>query len=186
MIRIISGIYRRAIIKNPEFSVVRPMSSRCREAIFSQLQFQIPDSTVLDLFAGTGAIGLEAVSRGAKKVVASELDLQAYQNIADFCEKYKVKNYQILHKNAIFLLNELNGQKFDFIFLDPPHKEEKITQKCFLKIAKYDLLAKNGLIIYKTNLGKKLIPDIFSIQKVKKYAKNEVFFLNYQLEGENE
>ncbi|AAZ44241.1 16S rRNA (guanine(966)-N(2))-methyltransferase RsmD [Mesomycoplasma hyopneumoniae] len=186
MIRIISGNYRGAVIKNPEFSVVRPMSSRCREAIFSQLQFEIPNSKVLDLFAGTGAIGLEATSRGAKKVVATELNQKAYQNIVDFCKKYNIKNYQIFNKSAIFLINDLKNKKFDFIFLDPPHSEEEITKKCFWKIAENNLLAKNGLIIYKTNLGSKLIPDIFSIHQIKKYGKNSVFFLKYYNEGKNE
>ncbi|WP_044285617.1 16S rRNA (guanine(966)-N(2))-methyltransferase RsmD [Mesomycoplasma ovipneumoniae] len=186
MIRIISGNYRRAVIKNPEFSVVRPMSDRCRESIFSQLQFEIPNSKVLDLFAGTGAIGLEASSRGAKKVVASELNQQAYQNIVDFCNKYNVKKYEIFNKNAIFLLNDLSGQKFDFIFLDPPHAEEEITKKCFLKIAKNNLLEESGIIIYKTNLGSKLIPKFFSIEKTKKYAKNTVFFLRFNNEAKDE
>ncbi|AJR12433.1 methyltransferase [Mesomycoplasma dispar] len=186
MIRIISGSYRRAVIKNPEFSVVRPMSNRCREAIFSHLQFKIPNSTVLDLFAGTGAIGFEASSRGAKKVIATEINQQAYQNIVDFCEKYKVRDYEIFNKNAIFLLSDLKGRKFDFIFVDPPHREEEITKKCLLKIAKYNLLENNGLVIYKTNLGSKLIPDVFSVEKTKNYGKNTVFFLKLHNEDENE
>ncbi|AJC49959.1 16S rRNA (guanine(966)-N(2))-methyltransferase RsmD [Mycoplasma flocculare] len=186
MIRVISGNYRGAVIKNPEFSVVRPMSNRCREAIFSCLQFEIPDSNVLDLFAGTGAIGFEASSRGAKKVIATELNQKAYQNIVDFCKKYNIKNYQVFNKNAIFLLSDLKGQKFNFIFVDPPHIEEEIAKKCLLKIAKNNLLAKNGFIIYKTNLGTKLIPDVFSVVRTKKYGKNTVFFLKLYSKGKNE
>lgn len=70
--------------------------------------------------------------------------------------------------------------------MDPPHAEEEITKKCFLKIAKNNLLEESGIIIYKTNLGSKLIPKFFSIEKTKKYAKNTVFFLRFNNEAKDE
>lgn len=180
MIRIISGKYRRAQIKNPDFEIVRPMSDRIREAIFASLQFFLVGKKVLDLFAGTGAIGIEAVSRGASQVLASELNKSVFNNIVEVVEKYKIEDYQVFNRSAVDLLFSVKGQKFDIIFLDPPHKNEQITKECFAHISKLELLSNDGFLIYKTNLGSKLIPleeGGFKIAKLKKYGPNTVFFL---------
>ncbi|WP_434336847.1 16S rRNA (guanine(966)-N(2))-methyltransferase RsmD [Mesomycoplasma conjunctivae] len=180
MIRIIAGKYRRALIKDPDFSITRPMSDRVRESIFSSLQFYIQNKNVLDLFAGSGAIGIEAVSRGAKFVLASELNKKIYHNILECVEKYRIVDYQVVNQNALNVLDKIKNQKFDLIFLDPPHKEEQVTIESFKKIFNYKILNKGGIIVYKTDLGNKLIPDnMYKIIKTKQYAKNTVFFLEY-------
>ncbi|MXR09526.1 16S rRNA (guanine(966)-N(2))-methyltransferase RsmD [Mesomycoplasma hyorhinis] len=183
MIRIIAGKYRGLLIKNPDFNIVRPMSDRTREAIFSSLQFFISDKRVLDLFSGTGAIGIEALSRGAKEVIASELDKKVFDNIVELKNKHSIENYFIQRKSALVLLDEVQNQKFSIIFLDPPHAQIEVTKASFAKIYDYQILEKEGFLIYKTNLGAQLIPDNFKILKEKKYAKNTVYFLQYKDEG---
>ncbi|QJB71177.1 16S rRNA (guanine(966)-N(2))-methyltransferase RsmD [Mycoplasma sp. 1654_15] len=182
MIRIIAGKYKNLLIKNPDFNIVRPMSDRTREAIFSSLQFFIPGKRVLDLFSGTGAIGIEALSRGAKEVIASELNKKVFENIEELKNKYKIENYFIQRKSALVLLDEVKNQKFSVIFLDPPHAEIEVTKQSFSKIYEYKILEKEGFLIYKTNLDNKLIPDNFKILKEKKYARNTVYFLQYKNE----
>ncbi len=118
-LRIISGNWRGKKIIFPKDLAIRPTSDQTRETLFNWLNPYIKDSICLDLFAGSGALGLEALSRGAKKVVAIEQNKEIIQHLAKTIEKFDTNAIQIIHlciPNNLGILTE----KFDIIFIDPP------------------------------------------------------------------
>ena len=132
--RIIAGEWKGKKLNSPKTDKTRPTLDRVKEALFSMLLPYLEDAVVLDLFSGTGNLGIEALSRGAKfvhfndvnhdaiKVIYSNVQLTNYEN----CAKITKKDYEKCLKS----LNEQNV-KFDIIFLDPPY-EAKVEEKCCL------------------------------------------------------
>ena len=141
--RIIAGKYKGKVLNSFEADNIRPTSDMVKEAICSKFQFEFPDSTVLDLFGGTGNFGFEVLSRGAKKVVICDTDIRSINIIK--------KNNTLLKADAEIIQGDYNKclkllmgkYKFDFIFLDPPYKTTYGEQAMQL-IKKYDLLAEDG------------------------------------------
>jgi len=118
-VRIIGGSMRGRKINFSSGEGLRPTLDRIRETVFNWLATDIPQSTCLDLFAGSGALGFEAVSRGAKSVIFVDSSSQASVNLRNNLEIFKVQNAKVVNQKAKdFLTN--NRQKFDLVFLDPP------------------------------------------------------------------
>lgn len=112
------------MLKTPEGLSTRPTSDRVKESLFSIIQFDILNAKVLDLFAGTGQLGIEALSRDAKYAVFVDEQDKAYKLICDNLKKTKLENYARVVRSdyAVFLKN--CHEKFDIIFLDPPYAEK--------------------------------------------------------------
>jgi len=130
-LRIIGGDWRGRKLNFPAVADLRPTSDRVRETVFNWLQFDVPGARCLDLFAGSGALGLEALSRGAREVVMVELDRQAAQQIGAHIktlgsDKGRVEQSDVLH----FLKGP--ARPFDVVFLDPPYKLGCLPQCCEL------------------------------------------------------
>lgn len=156
MIRIISGIAGGRKINTPEGNATRPTTDQTREALFSMLGFDIAGSNFLDLFAGSGAVGIEAISRGAASATFVEKDrrtagiLMGNIKTCGFEAKATVKSYDVMRA-----LRELESQNksFDFIFMDPPYADgdAKIINPIYGEILELlsdsCLLAKNCIII---------------------------------------
>lgn len=125
MLRITSGIFRGRLIHTPSGTRTRPTQARLRQALFNSLQFSIPDARVLDLFAGSGALGFEALSRGASEVVFVESAKQAIHCIEKNASELKVqKSIRILSGSVEGSLSSLQReQPFDLILADPPYAE---------------------------------------------------------------
>ncbi len=140
--RIIAGEKRGHTIVAPEGMNTRPTQDRVREAIFGMFQFYMPGSRVLDLFAGSGAMGLEALSRGAAFALFNDASIESIgmirTNIArlGYADKSQIFNYDCIA--AIERLTRA-GEKFDFVFVDPPYRAG--VYKDVLK-----LLSENGLM----------------------------------------
>ena len=119
--RIIAGDFKGLKLKSPEGDT-RPTSEKAREAIFSSLQLEIPGAAVLDLFAGSGAMGIEAASRGAEKVVFNDNSKEAARIVAENCVRARL-DAEIHNMDYNRLLKKLSaeGEKFDIIFIDPPY-----------------------------------------------------------------
>ena len=151
--RIISGIARGTKISSIQSLSTRPTLDRVKESLFNILQNEIKDSIVLDLFAGSGALGIEALSRGARTAVFCDKNYEAtkviYQNLVrtHFKENAKVINSD--YKKA---LTNLNKQRFSFdiIFLDPPYKED-LAGNAIKQILELNLLKSGGTIIIETD-----------------------------------
>ena len=144
MMRVDAGKYKgRRLIEN-KYDHIRPTTDKVRQALFVKLQFFVPEARVLDLFCGTGAMGIEALSRGASEVVFVDKDERSVQ-----MTKANLKNLGITAKvnkcDACTFLEKAEGQ-FDLIVLDPPYKSG-LYEKVLEKIYERDLLAEEGIIV---------------------------------------
>ncbi len=119
-IRIIGGRHKSYRIVFKASSALRPTSDRAKETLFSWLQFELENKSCLDLFAGTGSLGLEALSRGAKHVTFVEREKSLYKNIIKNISDLGYENKIQAVCSDSFKWLEKNKQKFDLIFLDPP------------------------------------------------------------------
>ncbi|MBN2852840.1 MAG: 16S rRNA (guanine(966)-N(2))-methyltransferase RsmD [Clostridia bacterium] len=144
--RIIAGSARGTVLKAPKGDRTRPTIDRTKEALFSILLPRIRDSVVLDLFAGTGALGLEALSRGALKAYLNDFNADCVSIIKENAIKSRLnelcKITQFDFKRAIESINE----KIDIVFLDPPYEKGFITSS-IEKLHDNDIININGLIV---------------------------------------
>lgn len=176
--RIIAGEKRGLKLAILEGTHTRPTKDSVREAIFSRLQFSIRDCSVLDLFAGTGAMGLEALSRGAKKAVFVDNDLDALKvlkkNIA--LAKYEEKS-NIYSMDALEYLNEKQNE-FDIIFLDPPYMDAYYSKVLNL-IVESDVLVPGGLVVIESKKNTLFLQEssLFLMEKERTYGKTTVTYL---------
>lgn len=180
--RIISGKARGTKLYTLEGLTTRPTLDRVKESIFNIIQSKIQDSTVLDLFAGSGAIGLEMVSRGASKAILCDKSKDAMEIIEKNIEKThmkdKVELYNLDFENCI---DKVKTIKFDIIYLDPPYNTNYIS-KALNKIVDLDIVKQEGLIIVETDDEPRILKEIDKI-KVKivdkrKYGRATIIFLN--------
>lgn len=148
--RVIAGKAKGHKLKTIEGLQTRPTTDRIKETLFNMISFDLPQCRFLDLFSGSGAIGIEALSRGASECVFVEKSKLAYDMILTNLEHTKLQPYAILYqKDVLEVLDILkkNNQKFDIIFLDPPYASGLAESVC-KKIVEYDLLNKKGYIIW--------------------------------------
>ncbi|MCS4536647.1 16S rRNA (guanine(966)-N(2))-methyltransferase RsmD [Mycoplasma sp. CSL7475-4] len=177
MLRIISGKFRRLQIKQPATDLTRPTKDSVREAIFNSIRFDMENKDVLDLFAGSGAMGLEALSNSANSVVFIDNNFVAIKTINDNLKSLKIENQRVLNTDSLkFLAN--TDLVFDFIFIDPPYKNYMIVNQALELIKESSLLNNEGQIIIETdNIDNIKIPTLFKNIKTKKYGKSFVIFL---------
>jgi len=121
-VRINAGVWRSRLLKFPDVEGLRPTPERVRITVFNWLGQDLTGKTCLDLFAGTGAFGFEALSRNAKNVVMVENSRQAYQSLIQNQTLLKAENCQLINQDALYFLVN-NTQKFDVIFCDPPYNK---------------------------------------------------------------
>lgn len=119
--RIVSGEFRGRVLTEFSGSDIRPTGDKVRESLFNILQSRIIGSTFLDLFCGTGAVGIEALSRGAKEVVVNDSAKASIGVVKKNVEKLKIAD-RIIISNLDALTYLKQGKKFDVIFIDPPYK----------------------------------------------------------------
>ena len=146
--RIVAGKYKNRNIIAPLGDHTRPSSDRTRESIFNILAPYLYDANVLDIFSGSGALAIEAYSRGAKKITLIDNDNNAISCIKQNIKNLMVDNYNIIQDDykVIATLNE----KFDIILLDPPYNLDVFDQ-IFDMINKNNLLSDYGVIVYESN-----------------------------------
>ena len=143
--RVVSGIFRGKKLKSFEGQDIRPTSDRAKEALFNIINFKIIGSSFLDLFCGTGSMGIEALSRGAKKVIFTDINYNSVNLTLDNLKSVKsdIKPIKINAKDYLKGCSE----KFDIIFLDPPYAYNDVGDLVQI-IIQNNLLNKDGLIIY--------------------------------------
>ncbi len=144
LLRIIGGEWRSRQLRFADVPGLRPTPDRVRETLFNWLQMQIPGARCLDLFAGSGALGLEALSRGASEVVMVEKHPAAAKALRDNIALLGAQHAQLVHDDALrFLQRETQG--FDLIFLDPPFRKHLLEPVLEIVLAK-SLLQPSGMI----------------------------------------
>lgn len=170
--QIISGKYRARKLIGVDASTTRPTLARVKESIFNLIQGRVNGSVVLDLFSGSGAFGIECVSRYAKKVYMVDFEQKAIDTIK-INTKNMVEDFEILkldYLQALQLFSK-NDMKFDIIYLDPPYKSSYALES--LKyISENNLLSENGIIIVEHEQKNDLqnIPKCYIIEKSRKYG----------------
>ena len=173
--RVDSGKFKgRKLIEN-KFEHIRPTTDKVRQALFTKLQFFIPESKVLDLFCGTGALGIEAISRGASEVVFADKDARSIsltiKNLNKLGLTARVLN--ATYQNAI---KRLSGEKFDIIILDPPYKSG-LYEDCVKLIYQSGLLSENGIIVCEQNKEDEFDFSPFETIDIKVYGIKKVCYL---------
>ncbi len=142
--RIVAGKYRGRTLLEFDGDKIRPTSDKVRESLFNILQLKVPNAKFLDLFCGTGAMGIEALSRGAKKVVFNDFSRDSLGLLKKNLAKVKVEDdFEIVNSDAVNFVKNTT-ETFDIIFLDPPYKSE-LGAKCLPFIS--NLLDQNGIAI---------------------------------------
>ena len=182
--RIISGTARGTRLFTLEGLDTRPTLDRVKEPLFNIINFDLEDAVVLDLFAGSGALGLEAISRGAKKVFLCEKNRNAANIVEKNIEKTKFQDQAILIRNdfekAISFIEQLN-EKIDVVFIDPPYKTDLI-KKSLEKILDSDILNDDFIIIAETDEPERILKDInilnINVFDTRKYGRVSLIFLN--------
>ncbi len=178
--RIISGKYRGKKLLAVDKETIRPTKDRIKEAIFNLLQNKIHHSIVLDLFSGSGGLGIECLSRGAMKVIFNDKDYDAIKVIRKNLASFSVKNFDIYNLDYIDCLQRLSGTKYDCVFLDPPYKNIDSYYKAINFLLENNMLTKNAYIICESDQE-----IIFENQKLimwknRQYGKNiiSIFTIN--------
>ena len=142
--RVISGKYRGKNLVGFDIDGTRPTMDRVKESMFAMIQNRINNSVVLDLFAGSGSLGIEALSNGAKSIYFVDNNIELINIIKK--NTTGMDNVNIIKSDYKDALSNLKGIKFDIIFLDPPYKLNLIND-ALDKIIKYDLLSDNGIVV---------------------------------------
>ena len=150
MMRIITGSARGAKLIAPAGEHTRPTSERTKEAVFSMLQYEFTGRRVLDLFAGSGQMGLEAISRGAQSAVLVDSDRTAIDAITKNAAHTRLADRaKICRAEAEGFLRTYRGEPFHLIFLDPPYKTDLVEKSLSLIVAR-NLLATGGMVVCET------------------------------------
>ncbi len=156
--RVITGKARGVQLKTPQGMATRPTADRVKEAVFSILQFDIPCAKVLDLFGGTGQLGIEALSRGAAACVFVDERMDACQMIRENLKRTNLSSGGKVIRSDYKIYLSGCKEKFDIIFLDPPYADVFLENSLNL-ITEIDILQSNGIIVTERPLGKDLSFD---------------------------
>ncbi|MBQ9942229.1 MAG: 16S rRNA (guanine(966)-N(2))-methyltransferase RsmD [Christensenellaceae bacterium] len=178
--RVIAGSARGKQLFAPEGTeITRPTTDRVKEAVFGSLQFRLMESRVLDAFSGSGAIGIEALSRGADAAVMIERDKTVAAILKKNLRETRLADRaQVIEADFFTAVGRLTGQ-FDLIFLDPPYKAG-LYRPAIEAIIEHNLLSEDGLILAEHDGTADLGPA--TEVKCKKYGKTYVSFLTLESE----
>lgn len=144
--RVIAGKYKGRKLSAPKGNDIRPTTDKTKEAMFSILAFDLPGADVLDLFSGTGALGIEALSRGAASCVFCEKSRSAVEHIRDNLAHCGIGNEAGLRPGDVLRTLEMLEEKFDIVVMDPPYGEG-LCEKAMEIIAANALLKDEGIIV---------------------------------------
>ena len=180
--RVISGKAKGLVLKTLIGDSTRPTKDMVREALYNILVYKVVDCIFLDLFAGSGAVGIEAISRGADKCYFCDNNIDAIDIINWNLNKAKMSDKAVvMNGNYVSILDKLKSKKFDIIFIDPPYNKG-IGVSAMEIISEYDMLFDDGLIIYETDQIE-IIPSRIGKYKrydCRKYGRNVLNF--YKIE----
>ncbi|MBQ8131848.1 MAG: 16S rRNA (guanine(966)-N(2))-methyltransferase RsmD [Bacilli bacterium] len=177
--KVISGKYKGRNIEGYDIDGTRPTMDRVKESLFAMIQNSIPDSIVLDLFSGSGNLGIEALSEGAKHAYLVDKNYKACSTIKRNLDTIGIKDADVLNMDFVQAMKHLydSGVKVDVIFLDPPYKTNYIEES-IASLEKYPILNENGIIVCENeSLDRIVYPRTFSCVKDRKYGDKYVVIL---------
>ena len=173
--RVITGSARGRRLKELEGLETRPTTDRVKESIFNIIQFRIEGRRVLDLFAGTGQMGIEALSRGAKSATFVDRRSDAVRLVKENLALCRLaESARVVQGDALEFLNRTE-ETFDLIFLDPPYGSG-LLKNALERIAKFDILSDHGIILCETSVTELLpeLPPPFQEGRAYRYGKIKI------------
>ena len=175
--RIIGGKYRSRVLAEFAGDDVRPTSDRAKESLFNILALKLHGARVLDLFAGSGALGLESLSRGAKEIVFNDCSKESLAIVKKNLESLKIgvgEEAKLSGSDYLVCLEGLRGQ-FDIVFIDPPYRFD-FGVKALEKIAQRGILSENGIAVYERD--RPFEGEVAGLEKYdeRKYGKTYITF----------
>lgn len=177
--RIVGGKYKGRTLFEFKGKDIRPTSDMARESLFNILQFNIYQKTFLDLFSGTGAVGIEALSRGAGKTVMNDLDKNSVALIKKNLQKLGVEEeHQVICSDALTLLKS-RSEEFDYIFIDPPYKSGMYQDLLDLS---FNALKEGGTVILESETPLELECAGLTLKDKRRYGRAHLTFYE---KGEN-
>ena len=177
--RVVSGTARGITLKTPEGQQTRPTSDRVKEALFSIIQFDIPGTKVLDLFGGTGQLGIEAISRGAKSAVFVDASDKACALIKENLRRCKMEQQGRVVRSDYLQYLENCREKFDLVLLDPPYAEI-FLENALNKLAEIDILESGAIIVAERPAGKELLCTFPGFTRSKDYKYGNTLLTLYR------
>ncbi|QKJ27443.1 16S rRNA (guanine(966)-N(2))-methyltransferase RsmD [Aliarcobacter cibarius] len=189
--KIIAGAYKGKVLELPSLDVTRSSKSVLKESVFNVLQFDIIDKIFIESFAGSGSIGLEAVSRGAKRAYFIELDKNSYSILVKNCKNVNIEKCQTIQGNAFvqtpLILDFLKNSKDEIIlYVDPPFdyrdNMEDIYDKSFRMIKNIEVDNIFKIIIeHQSALEVPTVLGKFSLEKTRKFGKSSLSYYSYTI-----
>lgn len=177
--RVITGKARGVQLKTPDGMLTRPTADRVKEALFSIINFDIPGAAVLDLFGGTGQLGIEALSRGAQSAVFVDAREDACSLIRENLKRSKLEQQgRVVRSDYLDYLNR-SKEKFDIIFLDPPYAEV-FLENALNRITEIDILQSGGIIVTERPLGKELSWEVDGYTRSRDYKYGKTLLTVYR------
>ena len=177
--RVITGKARGTVLKTPDGMATRPTSDRVKEAMFSIIQFDVPTAKVLDLFGGTGQLGIEALSRDAKSAVFVDEREDACRLIRENLKRTRLENAAKVVRSDYMAFLRNCKETFDIIFLDPPYAEVFLENSLNL-ITEIDILQSGGIIVTERPVGKELLCQFPGYTRSKDYKYSNTILTIYR------
>ncbi len=188
MMRVIAGSARRLNLVTPD-SKVRPTTDRTKETLFNMIAGEFPGAKILDLFAGSGALGIEALSRGAASCVFCDSYSESIR-----CIKKNLEHTKLIEKSTVLQYDYVKAleicqkerNKFHVVFLDPPY-DQGLERQALEMIHGFGLMEADGIIVVESSLDTVIsVEDLtgFNIYKEKRYKTNKFTFIEYRTQGE--
>lgn len=177
--RVITGKARGVQLKTPEGMETRPTTDRVKEALFSIINFDIPGASVLDLFGGTGQLGIEALSRGAKSAVFVDAREESCRLIRENLKRTRLEqDAKVVRSDYLAYLGRTKEQ-FDIILLDPPYAEV-FLENALKRITEIDILHSGGIIVAERPLGKELAWEFEGFERSRDYKYGKILLTIYR------
>lgn len=177
--RVISGKAKGVVLKTPQGLQTRPTAERVKEAMFSILQFDLPGARVLDLFGGTGQLGIEAISRGAKSAVFVDSSDAPCRLIQENLRRAKMEGEgRVVRADYLQFLSNCR-ETYDIVLLDPPYAEI-FLENAIKKITEIDILQSGGIIVTERPAEKPLFQEIEGYTRSKDYKYGKTVLTLYR------
>ena len=177
--RVITGKARGVILKTPDGVATRPTADRVKEAIFNIIQFDVPMARVLDLFGGTGQLGIEALSREAKSAVFVDEREDACRLIRENLKRTKLESFGRIIRSDYMAYLKSCKDKFDIILLDPPYAEV-FLENSLKMITEIDILQSGGIIVTERPVGKELPWEFSGFERSRDYKYGNTLIAIYR------
>ena len=187
--KIIAGAYKGKVLDLPSLDVTRSSKAALKESVFNVLQFDIIDKIFIEAFAGSGSIGLEAISRGAKRAYFIELNKNSYSILVNNCKKIDIEKCQTVQGNAFVqaptILEFLKNSKDEIIlYIDPPFDFRDGMEDIYIKSFRLieNINVNNIFKVIVEHESKLEVPQVlgkFSLEKTKKFGKSSISYYSY-------